>query len=98
MKLINQFLYYSVGFASQSAERLTKLVQKLIEQGKITKDEAKSFLDEYAQAANDMTEKFDKKLEDYIENTLKNTKFAKREDFEKIAERIAKIEKMLNDK
>ncbi|MBN2893212.1 MAG: hypothetical protein JXL97_15180 [Bacteroidales bacterium] len=92
MKLIEQFLYYSVGFAAQTGERLTKLVQKLIEQGQISKAEGKEFLDEYAEKANEMTKKFDEKLENFIGKTLENTKFAKNEDLQKIEERIKKIE------
>lgn len=95
MRLIDQFLYFSVGFAAQTGDKLTKIVQKLIEQGKISKEEGKSFLDEYAEKTSEMTKKFDDKLQEFIGKTLDNLKFIKNDDFKEAEERLKKLEESL---
>ncbi len=96
MKSLEKFFCFSVGFAAQSNEKLTKLVQKLIEQGKISTAEAKKHLDEYAENLENLIETFDCKLEDFITQTLNNLTFAKEDDLDEIKERIEKIEAHLN--
>jgi len=93
MKLIKEFLYFSVGFASQTGDKLTKMMQKLIEQNKVTKDEAKAFLDDYSNNIKEITAKFNKKLEDFITKDVENSEPILMEDLKKIENRIAKIEK-----
>ena len=95
MKLIEKFLFYSVGFAAQTGDKLTKLTQKLIEQGKISQDEGKSFLDDYTKKAREMTKKFNKQFEDFIGCTLDNFSYSKNEEIKKVEERIAKIEESI---
>lgn len=92
MKLIEKFMYYSVGFASETGDKLTKMMQKLIEKGEISQEEGKNYLDEYAQKAGEMTKKFDKKFEEFIEKTLESFSFVKAEECKKIEERIKKLE------
>ncbi|MEA3451760.1 MAG: hypothetical protein U9Q83_07630 [Bacteroidota bacterium] len=93
MKLIKEFLYFSVGFASQTGDKLTKMMQKLIEQNKVTKDEAKTFLDDYSDKIKELTDKFDKKLGDFIAKDVENLEPVFMDDLKAIEKRIAKIEK-----
>jgi polyhydroxyalkanoate synthesis regulator phasin len=98
MKLIEKFLYYSVGFASETANKLTKLMQKLIEQNKISEDEAQTFLDDYAKKIDDMTQKFDQKLEDFVKKDLQEFNYITKDQIKKIEQRIDKINNFLDSK
>ncbi len=95
MKNIQEFLYFSVGFATKTTDKLTKLVQKLIEQNKISEAEGKIIVEDYAKKIRTQTEKFDKKLADFVAETMEKLKFAKDEDVNKIQDRINKLEDLL---
>lgn len=98
MKLLEKFLYFSIGFASQTGNKLTELMQKLIEQNKITKEEAKDFLDDYDKKMEELTNKFDEKLENFITQDIQQFAFVKAEEIKNLEKRIAKTEKLLNSK
>jgi len=96
MKLIDEFLFFSVGFAAKTTEKLTLIVQKLIEQNKMSEAEGKSFVEEYAKKIRLQTEKFDGKMEDFIVNIMQKSSFVKNKDVDAINDRIKKIEDSLN--
>ncbi len=98
MKLVEKFLYYSVGFAAQTEDKLTKLMQKLLEQNKVTKEEAKSFLDDYSDKIKELTKTFDKKLEDFLSEDILEREFVPASELKKIEDRIAKLEKIIDKK
>ncbi len=98
MKFVDEFLYFSVGFAAQTGEKLTKLMQNLIEQDKISEKEAKIFLDEYAEKVEEMTKKFDEKLEDFVKEKLEDMTFVTGEEIKKVEDRISKLEKLIDEK
>lgn len=98
MKLLEKFLYYSVGFAAQTEDKLTKLMQKLLEQNKVTKEEAKTFLDDYSDKIKELTKTFDKKLEDFISEDILEREFISSSKLKKTEERISKLEKLLDKK
>ncbi len=98
MKLVDQFLYFSVGFAAQTGEKFTKLMQRLIEQDKMTEAEAKSFLDEYAEKVEDMTKKFDEKLEEFVKEKLEDMTLITADELKEIEKRIENLEKIIDKK
>ena len=88
-------MFYSVGFAAQTGSKLTKLTQKLIEQGKISQQEGKDFLEDYEIKATELTKKFNKQFKDFISEIL-NEKFCSKEsEVDKIEARIKAIEEKL---
>lgn len=98
MRLIEDFLYFSVGFAARTTENLTKLIQKLIEQNKISESDGKKILDEYTKKADGLIKKFDTKLEDFISEKMRNFSFLTEDELNKIKKRIDKIEKLIDEK
>jgi len=96
MRLIKEFLFYSIGFASLTTEKLTKVVQSLIEQNKITAKEGVNFVEEYSNKIAELTKKFDAKLEDFVNETLQNCSFANIDEVKEIEERIKKVEEKLS--
>lgn len=95
MRILEQFFYFSVGFASLSFEKLTKLIQDLIEQDKISDKEGNEILSDYKKKMEEMTKKFDKKLENFVTDKLNSFNFASEEDVQKIENRIKKIEDII---
>ncbi len=98
MKFVDKFMYFSVGFAAQTGKKLTKLMQNLIEQDKMSEKEAKTFLDEYAEKVEEMTKKFDEKLEDFVKEKLEDMTFVTGEEIKKVEDRISKLEKLIDEK
>jgi len=98
MGILEKFFYYSVGFASMSFEKLTHLIQKSIEQDKMSETEGKEILNDYKNKMEEMTKKFDDKLEIFVKNKLNEMRFVKSEDIVELEERIKKIEELINKK
>jgi len=98
MKLLEQFLYFSVGFASRTGEKLTCIIQSLIEQGKISCAEGKEILDDYAEKAKNLTDKFDQKLEEFVVEVMEKLDFANEEDIIKLKKRIEIINEKMSKK
>lgn len=98
MKLLEQFLYLSVGFAARTGDKLTCIVQNLIEQGKISCNEGKEILDDYSEKVKNLTEKFDKKLDEFVTDIVENLDYANEEELIKINERIELINEKISKK
>lgn len=98
MKVIEEFLFFSIGFAAKTTEKLTTVVQKLIEQNKLSETDGKLLVDEYAKKIKEQTDKFDHKMEDFIVNTMQKCTFVKQNDIDKVLSRIENIEEKLNNK
>ncbi len=98
MKLIEYFFYYSVGFASETLNKLTEIVQKLVEQDKLSEAEGNDFLKDYEKKIDEMTKKFDDKLEKFITEKMNDLHFITKEDLKPIEEKIDKIEKIIDKK
>lgn len=98
MKLLEKFLYFSVGFASQTGDKLTELMQRLIEQNKITTEAAQEFLEDYNQKMEELTNKFDEKLESFITQDIQQISFVRAEEVKALEKRVAKMEKLFNSK
>lgn len=98
MRILQKFFYYSVGFASLSFEKLTNLIQGLIEQDKISEKEGNEILSDYKNKMEEMTRKFDNKLENFVTDKLNSFNYATEEDIKQIETRIKHIEELISKK
>jgi len=92
---LKKFLYTSVGFASQAKDKMTTLIQDLMKDGKLSEEEGKRIIDDFKKNTDENKTDFDKKMKDVIDNSVKNLKFVKETEVEKLRNRIDILEKLI---
>ena len=93
-----------IGSAAYTYEKATKLVDELVKKGRITVEEGKDLSEELKKTIKDKTEDIKDKAESIkpltkedISNLLKEMNFVSKSDFDKLNERILKLEDKLNE-
>jgi len=92
---LKKFLYTSVGFASLAKDKMTTLIQDLIKDGKLSEEEGKKIIEDFKKNTDEHKTDFDKKMKDVIDSTVKNLKFVKENEVEKLKNRIDILEKLI---
>ena len=96
--ILKKFLYTSVGFVSIAGEKMTKMIEELIEDGKLSKEEGKSILDDFLKSSESRKEEFEETFKNLIDKTIENLRLAKNQDIEEIKTRIDNLEKLVKEK
>jgi len=84
-------LSLSLGFSMYMKKRVSELLEDLKQSGKISTDEAKNYYEKYI--PEDLQKRFKE-----AKNEMSEEEYVKKEDFNKILEKLEKIETKLQDK
>ena len=84
MSILKKIGYMGLGAILQTSEKAEEIIQELIKDGELTQDEANEFFQELS-----------KKGEKTIDDALNNTKFATKEDIDRIEKKLDQILKIL---
>jgi polyhydroxyalkanoate synthesis regulator phasin len=96
--IFKKFLHTGVGFISIASEKFKNAIDELVKDGKLSEAEGKKRVEEFMSQSEDRKKEFDKEFGNAIENILKNFKFAKKEDLDKLIKRVEYLEELLNVK
>ncbi len=99
--VLKNALYTSVGFAALVTEKVQDLVDDLVNQRKISKDEGEKIVSEFWKDTESRKEEVEDKLSKTVENVLQKFDFLTGKDVEDLRERIEELEakvKALNTK
>ena len=94
-ELIKKFFYTGVGIASLTAEKLQESVDELVGRGKVSEEEGKKIVDDFASKAESRKEDFEGRLKDIVDNVRKGDifpKFMTKEDLDTLVSRIEALE------
>lgn len=93
--LFKKFLYTGVGIVSNTAERVQKAINELVEKGKLSEEEGKKMLDEFISDADAKKQEYEGKVKDLVDKALNKLDLSSREEVEKLNARIAELEEKL---
>lgn len=96
--LFKKFLYSGVGFVSLASDKFKTAVDELIKDGKMSNEEGKKIVDDFVKNSDERKKEFEKDFNEAVENIIKNFKFAKSEDVEKLRNRVTVLENILKEK
>lgn len=97
--LIKKFFYTGVGIASLTAEKLQESVDELVGRGKVSEEEGKKIVDDFADKAETRKDDFESRLKEIVENVRKGDifpKFMTKEDLETLVSRIEALESKID--
>ena len=97
-KILEDILLTGLGTIVLTKEKAQKLIDKMIEQGDLSKKEGRELLDEFLQKTDEETSKISDRISSELKNRLKQAGFVTEEDLKKVNQRIDLLEEKLEDK
>ncbi|MBV4420252.1 hypothetical protein KM800_13135 [Clostridium tyrobutyricum] len=87
----------SIGSAAYTYEKASKLIDEMVQKGKITVDEGKQLTEELKRNVINKKNQMKPLTKDELISTLNNSNFASKEDISSINERLTKLEEKIKN-
>lgn len=87
----------SIGSAAYTYEKASKLIDEMVQKGKITVDEGKQLSEELKRNVINKKNQMKPLTKDELISTLNNSNFASKEDISSINERLTKLEEKIKN-
>ena len=95
---LKKLVYAGVGLAAQATEKIEETVNDLISKGKISDKEGKKIVDDFFKKSEKKKDTYESKFKKAVSEVTAKFDYVKKSDFDKLAKRIAKLEKDLKTK
>jgi polyhydroxyalkanoate synthesis regulator phasin len=93
LNLVKKIMLTGVGLTVMTKEKAEELGRELVKKGEVTEKEGKEFVEELLKKSEDARKDFEKKVEESVKKVLAGVNVVTREDFDKLVERVAALEK-----
>ena len=93
MGKLEELFYRGIGSLDLTINKMEELVQSLVEEGELTKKQGKELLNRWQQKSDEQKYKF----EDIFDEKLDDLGVVRTEEFDKLKERVARLETKLTD-
>nr|WP_291725740.1 hypothetical protein [Bernardetia sp.] len=90
--LLKKLVYTGVGVVSLTAEKLQEVVDKLVDERKISADEGKKLVDEFFDTTEEKKKEFEGQLSSIVEKVVRSFKFASNKEVTELTERVKVLE------
>ncbi len=94
--LLKKFVYTGVGLVALTAERLQESIDELVGKGKISEEEGKKILTDFADSVDSRKEEIEGKFKSMAENVIANFNFSSKAEWTALSERLTSIESRLD--
>jgi len=92
LNFIKEMMVTGLGALFLTKDKVEEMVQKLVEEGKVSKDEANELINNMTKKAKEQQEQMRDKIKTEIDNSLNKVGIVKKEDVEELNEKVAKLE------
>jgi len=92
-KVINKAVLVGVGLAAMAGEKVEELAKELVEKGKLSEKEARDLAEDMLKRSAEARKDLQAQVEKWLEHSLHKMHLPSKEDFDRLASRIAKLEK-----
>ena len=89
---IHKMFLAGVGLAAITKDKIDEHVKELVEKGKLTEQEGRELAEDMLKKSKQAKEDLEKQVEKLVQQTLQTLQIATKEDIEKLAARIEKLE------
>jgi len=89
---IHKMFLAGVGFAAMTKDKIDEHVKELVERGKLTEKEGREIAEDMLKKSEQARKDLQERVEKLVQETLQKLHVASREDIEKLASRIEKLE------
>ncbi len=88
--MLKDLVSFGIGSAILAKEKVEEELNKLVEKGKISKDEAKKFVEDAKEKAKEEEEKLKSTVKEAIKDVLKELDVVTKEDLQKLKDECLK--------
>lgn len=92
---LKKLVYAGVGLAAQATEKIEETVNELVKKGKISDKEGKKIVDDFFKKSEKKKDSYETKFKSAIEDVTEKFNYVKRADYDKLAKKVADLEKLL---
>lgn len=92
---IDRMFTLGIGAAIASKEQLEKLIDELAEKGNVAKEESSDIVDELMKKGKEYQSKFEASVKEKVKQTLKDSDFVTKEEFDALKKRVEELEAQL---
>jgi len=96
--IFKNFLYTGVGIVSIASEKFKNSINDLIKNGKISAEEGKKIVDDFVIQSEEDRKKYEGEFKTALEKTLDALKFAKKDEVDKLKNRVEVLENLVAKK
>ena len=96
--VIDRLFALGIGIAATSKEQIEKLVDDLVEKGKVAKSESAEVIEELIRKGKETQEKWDASIKDKVQETTKEMNLVTREEFEELKRQVEELKEKLEKK
>jgi len=89
---IHKMFLAGVGFVAMTKEKIEEHVKELVKKGKLTEKEGHELAEEMFDRSQQARKDLEKQVEEWVQQALQTRQIASKEDVEKLAARIEKLE------
>ncbi len=95
-ELLKNIAYTGIGAAFLTKDKIEELKDDLVEQGKISQDEGKQFVDELVKKTDSMKDSLDLKISKIVEEKIKQLDIVTNDDFADLRRQVEELQIALN--
>jgi polyhydroxyalkanoate synthesis regulator phasin len=96
LEMLKKTILVGLGTVTLTRSKVRETLQQLVEQGKITTEEAERMTKELLDSGESELNEFRGQLRDAIQSVLKNMNLAQKDDVEKLLSRMDNLEKRMD--
>lgn len=94
--LLKSIAYTGIGAAFLTKDKIEELKDDLMEQGKISQDEGKQFVDELVKKTDSIKDSLDLKISKIVEEKIKQLDIVTNDDFADLRRQVEELQVALN--
>lgn len=92
LNFIKEMMVTGLGALFLTKDKVEEMVQKLVEEGKVSKEEANELINNMTKKAKEQQEQMRDKIKTEIENSFNKVGIVKREEVEELKDKVVKLE------
>lgn len=96
LELLKKTILVGLGTVTLTRTKVRESLQQLVEQGKITSEEAERMTKELLESGESEINEFRGQLREALQTALKNMNLAQKEDVDKLVSRVDNLEKRMD--
>ena len=96
-KIFEDILLTGLGTLVVTKEKAEEVVEKMINQGDVTREEGRELLEKFKEKADQGKNRFSERFMEELENKLSQAGFVTKEEIEDLKERIDNLEQQIHE-
>jgi len=98
LEIIKKSLLTGLGIAVVTRDKLEKVMNRFVEEGKMSRDEAQKMIDDMVASGENQWRDIEGKIRQYVKDALDDLDLCRKKDCDDLQARVAKLEERLTSR